>query len=323
MTTSPETALNLTQPSPSEIRIERTFDAPRRLVWEAHTRPELIRQWLGGYEGWTMPVCEFDAREGGSFRYEWLREETGERMGMSGTLFEFSPIDRMVADERWDEPWYPGQCVNTSTFEDVALAHGGTGTRLTVTSRWDSEEAVKEARETGMLEGMAVTYDRLAEVLGMLQAPPTPAEITVEIVELPEQRVARLRGTLGDAQGQWGRAMELAAPILAAPGVARASILPAAAVAGGGVVPDTQYDTAVLLPDGIEAPSGLTADLIPAGRYARARYVGGYEGLGGAWGRFVDHWLPGSGERVASGVAFEVYREDGPLAVTELHLPLA
>ncbi|MGE3960193.1 MAG: SRPBCC domain-containing protein [Dehalococcoidia bacterium] len=325
MTTSAESSLNLTRPSASEIRIERTFNAPRHLVWEAHTKPEYIRQWLLGPEGWSMPVCEYDAREGGAFRYEWVRDETGERMGMSGTIFEFAPIDRIVADERFDDPWYPGQCVNTSLFEDVTLP-GGSGTRLTVTSRWDNEEAVKIASATGMLDGMAETYDRLADVLGTLAGAPGLPEISVEVVELPEQRVARLRGALGDAQGQWGRAMGAAAPVLGVPGVFRASILPAEAVAGGGVGPQTRYDTAVILPAGIEVPAGLEADVIPPGRYARASYVGGFEGLGGAWTRFVDRWLPTSGERVAVGasdVAFEIYREDGPPPVTELHLPLA
>lgn len=49
MTTS--RTLTVTFPSPTELRIERTFDAPRRLVWEAHTRPEYIRQWLLGPDG--------------------------------------------------------------------------------------------------------------------------------------------------------------------------------------------------------------------------------------------------------------------------------
>ena len=321
-TNSTDSTLKLTHPSPNEMRVERLFDAPRQLVWDAHTKAELIRQWMLGMDGWSMPVCEFDAREGGSFRYEWRQDETGAGMGLSGTIFEFSPIDRLVADERFDDPWYPGQCVNTTVFEDTTMPGGRLGTRLTVTSRWDSPEAMAVAFSTDMVEGMTETYDRLADVLAALVGATTLPEITVEIVELPEQRIARLRGTLGDAQGQWGRTMELAAPVLREAGVKRASILRAEDVAGGGVGPTAQYDTAVILPAGVDVPSGLTVDALPAGRYARATYVGGYEGLGGAWARFGDRWLPTSGERVAPGAAFEVYREDGPPPVTELFLPL-
>jgi len=170
MTTS--RTLTITYPSPSELRIERTFDAPRRLVWEAHTRPEYLRQWLLGYDGWSMPVCEFDAREGGSYRYEWLKDETGERMGMSGTILQFSPIERMVANERFDDPWYPGECVNTSEFADAgefAESSDGAQTTLTVTSRFESEEALKTAAETGMVDGMEFTYDRLASFLATIE----------------------------------------------------------------------------------------------------------------------------------------------------------
>lgn len=164
MTTSP--TLTVTYPSPTELRIERTFDAPRRLLWEAHTRPEYLRQWLLGYDGWSMPVCEFDAREGGSYRYEWLKDETGERMGMTGTILEFSPIERMVANERFDDPWYPGECVNTSEFSESS---DSAQTTLTVTSRFDSEEALQTAGATDMVDGMEFTYDRLAGFLATLE----------------------------------------------------------------------------------------------------------------------------------------------------------
>src|SRR5690606_13406206 len=121
----------ITHPSPAEMRVERDFDAPRQLVWDAHTKPELLKQWMLGYHGWSMPVCEFDAREGGRYRYEWVQDETGEQMAVGGTILEFAPIERLVSTEEFDEPWYPGECVNTSTFEDL----GGGRTRLAVTSR--------------------------------------------------------------------------------------------------------------------------------------------------------------------------------------------
>src|SRR5882762_9425026 len=72
--TNPGTAkstLQITTPSDREIVMTRVFDAPRRLVFDAFTKPELVKQWLLGPPGWTMPVCEIDLRVGGAYRYVW------------------------------------------------------------------------------------------------------------------------------------------------------------------------------------------------------------------------------------------------------------
>ena len=329
----PSSTLTITYPSPSELRIQRTFDAPRRLVWDAHTRPEYLRQWMTGYEGWSMPVCEFDAREGGTYRYEWVSDETGDRMAVGGTLIAFQPIERMVATERFDEPWYPGECVNTSEF---AESSDGAQTTLTVTSRFESEEALKTAAETGMTEGMEYTYDRLAELLGTLTAnaadptdaaDPTALDIRYDVVDLAEQRIARLRGVLSEAGANWGRTYRIAqaAGLLGQPGVVTASVLPEGTGGSAGPGGDMVYDTAITLPDGVEPPAPLIEDRIPAGRYARATYTGPFEGLSTAWATFTGPGLATLRATMTSGPAFEIYRstgEDGTPPVTELHVPI-
>ena len=62
------------------VVLARTFNAPLRLVFDAHTRPELVRRWLLGPPGWTMPVCEIDLHVGGRIRYVW-RGTDGSGMG--------------------------------------------------------------------------------------------------------------------------------------------------------------------------------------------------------------------------------------------------
>lgn len=151
-------------------------------------------------------------------------------------------------------------------------------------------------------------------------------DIDYDVVELPEQRVGYVRGTLGEAQATWGRLHEAAgaAGLLGREGVTNASILPGEALARPG--PEMQYDTALILPSEVTVPDGLTEGAIPGGRYARATYRGPFERLAGAWGEFTGGWLPSSGERIGEGVAFEVYRtdgSDGSPPVTELHVPLA
>lgn len=91
---------------------------------------------------------------------------------------------------------------------------------------------------------------------------------------------------------------------------------------------DLQSDAAVTIPAGKALPKGLTELQIPAGRYARATYVGPYEGLGDAWARFMGEWLPGSGQRVGDGVSYEVYRNNPSNTppnelITDMYIPLA
>ncbi|MPZ23392.1 MAG: ATPase [Dehalococcoidia bacterium] len=140
----------------------RVFDAPRRLVFEAWTKPELLQRWLLGPEGWSMPVCEVDLREGGSFRFVW-RNDDGREMGMGGVYREIVPPERLVHTELFDEDWTEGETVVTTV-----LTEDGGKTTMTSTVRYSSEAARDAALATGMTDGVAVTYDRLAELLRTL-----------------------------------------------------------------------------------------------------------------------------------------------------------
>ncbi|HEY8174338.1 MAG TPA: SRPBCC domain-containing protein, partial [Gemmatimonadaceae bacterium] len=107
--------LQITTPSDREIAMTRVFDAPRGMVWDAFTKPELIKRWLGVRAGWTMPVCEVDLKVGGKYRYVW-RGPKGNEMGMGGVFREIKRPERMVATEKFDEAWYPGDAMDTQTF---------------------------------------------------------------------------------------------------------------------------------------------------------------------------------------------------------------
>ncbi len=96
--------LKVTTPSVREIAMTREFNAPRQLVWDAHTKPELVWKWLLGPPGWSMPVCTIDLRVGGSYRYEWRNDSDGTTMAMGGTYKEVKPIERIVSTEKFDDP---------------------------------------------------------------------------------------------------------------------------------------------------------------------------------------------------------------------------
>lgn len=151
--------LEVTAPRDREIVIRRQFNAPRQLVWGAHTKPELVRQWLLGPDGWTMEVCDIDLREGGRFRYEW-HNEGGETMAMGGVFREIDAPNRMVHNELFDDDWTGGETTVTTTLEE-----SGGITTLTVSVMYSSNEARDAAAASGMTEGMAVGYDRLAALV--------------------------------------------------------------------------------------------------------------------------------------------------------------
>jgi len=151
--------LEITLPSDREIAMTRVFDAPRTLVWDAHTKPELVKRWLGVRNGWTMPVCEIDLKVGGAYRYLW-RGTKGEEMGMRGTFREIKRPERLVATERFDESWYPGDALDTSTFTEK-----GGKTTLTLLVRYDSKDARDAVLKTPMAEGVSGSYDLLEEIL--------------------------------------------------------------------------------------------------------------------------------------------------------------
>jgi uncharacterized protein YndB with AHSA1/START domain len=156
--------LQVTTPSDLEVAMTRVFDAPRRLVFEALTTAELLKQWLIGPPGWSLPVCEFELKVGGKYRYLW-RGPDGVEMGSSGVIRELVPPEKVVATERFDEAWYPGEAVITHR-----LVEEGGKTTLTMTIRYESREARDTALKTPMDKGVAMSFDRLAEVLAKLGA---------------------------------------------------------------------------------------------------------------------------------------------------------
>ena len=145
-----------------EIVISRLFDAPRRLVFDAFTKPELLKRWLTGPPGWSLPVCEIDLRVGGALRYLW-RGPAGEQMGMSGVFREITPPDRIVSTEKFDQPWYPGEGVGT-----VVLTEQRGQTTLTQTIVYESRGARDGVLKSPMEQGLGMSYDHLADLLASL-----------------------------------------------------------------------------------------------------------------------------------------------------------
>ena len=148
--------LNVTTPTDREIVLTRTFGAPRRLVFDAFTKPLLLKRWFGP-RGWSLVVCEVDLRVGSGFRFV-LRGPDGRDMGMSGVYREIVPPERYVHTESFVD--YPGESVVTAVW-----VVEGDKTTLTATVLYASQEVRDAVIRSGMEHGAAESYDRLAEML--------------------------------------------------------------------------------------------------------------------------------------------------------------
>src|SRR5690349_13726980 len=84
-----------------EILMTRVFEAPRHLVFDALTKPELLKRWFGPH-GWTLVECEIDLRVGGAWRF-LSRGPNGQVMGMRGVYREIAPPEKLQYTESFDE----------------------------------------------------------------------------------------------------------------------------------------------------------------------------------------------------------------------------
>lgn len=150
--------LEITLPSDREIAMTRAFNAPRELVFEAWTTPELVRRWLGAFADWTMPVCEIDLRVGGTYRYLWSNGSM--QMGLSGEFREIAAPERIVATEKYDDPWYEGDAIATVTFTE----EDGRTTLVEIV-KYASKEVRDAVLQSPMETGVAASFDRLEELL--------------------------------------------------------------------------------------------------------------------------------------------------------------
>ena len=159
--------LDVSLPSDHEVRVVRTFRAPRQLVWDAHTRPELMRRWCYGLPGWTLPVCEMDVRVGGAYRWRWRSDADGTEFGFHGTFTDVDAPARLAHDQYFD----PGDAgvggampVGDPCRITVELSEADGVTTLVSTLRFASKASRDDAVSTGMTDGMETSYARLEDL---------------------------------------------------------------------------------------------------------------------------------------------------------------
>jgi uncharacterized protein YndB with AHSA1/START domain len=154
----------VTQPSEREVKTVRSFKAPRELVYKAYTTPELVKRWMLGPPGWTMPTCEMDVRVGGKFRWRWRSTDGAKEFGFHGEYREVNAPAKLVHIEYFDPGNLGGEMgeganVTTEFSEDKGI------TTLTCLMDFGNKRARDAAVATGMTDGMEQGYQRLDDLL--------------------------------------------------------------------------------------------------------------------------------------------------------------
>ncbi len=154
----------VTTPSDREVCVVRRFKASAARVFEAYTQPALIRRWLLGPPGWSMPECEVDLREGGAYRFLWRTDGGTAEFGSEGTYLEVSAPHRIVQTQRIFGAMAGPMAEEVRCTVEFRDEPGGSVMTTTILS--PSKENRDAALATGMTRGMEQSYARLeADVL--------------------------------------------------------------------------------------------------------------------------------------------------------------
>ena len=156
--------LSVTTPTDTQIVITRGFTAPPHLVYACYTQPSLIRRWLTGPDGWTMPVCAYDARPGGSYRFEWHGPGGEGFLAVSGDISQIDTIRYIDSQEVFD-----GGVMGPAYRAELAFELDGRGTRLLNTLTYTSLAHRDMVAATGMAEGMEMSFRGLDRLLATEQ----------------------------------------------------------------------------------------------------------------------------------------------------------
>ena len=160
MTSNPNSnSLQISTPSGVTIVLERSFNAPIRLVWDAMFTPDKMRRWMLPPPGWTLTICECAPRAGGALELAWKSEEADPVMTLRGVFTEVVLHERAVHTETM--ALGAGQTIG-SLLEKHEFAEKSDGvTTMRITQTYDSKEARDGAIASGMDQGMEAGYQQL------------------------------------------------------------------------------------------------------------------------------------------------------------------
>jgi uncharacterized protein YndB with AHSA1/START domain len=149
--------------SDRELVVTRTFDAPAHVVFDAWTKPELLKRWWAPKSfGVSLFECEQDLRVGGAYRCAFGRDPKDPEV-FSGHYLEVDPPARLVLTQIYERMAHVGEAVVTADFAEIEGR-----THLTLRQLFPSKEALEGALASGMERGMRITLDQLDELVASM-----------------------------------------------------------------------------------------------------------------------------------------------------------
>ncbi len=142
----------------THVRVSRIIRGPLQKVWDAHHEPELMKRWMLGPDGWTMPVCTSATTVGDTYRYEWVDENGENGFGFTGELLDSAPPRRMVTTELMIG-------MDTTLINELTLTPTDDGTLLSQVITYPDLATRDMILETGMADGMETSYARMESEL--------------------------------------------------------------------------------------------------------------------------------------------------------------
>ncbi|MBV8463140.1 MAG: SRPBCC domain-containing protein [Acidimicrobiales bacterium] len=212
--------------SDRELVIRRTFSGPVRLVFEAWTKPELLKRWWAPRSmGAVLVSCEADVRTGGTYRFEFaIAGDASKTMAFYGKYLEVTPPTRLV--------WTNEEAGEAGPITTVTFAEEGGKTLLVLRELHPSKEALDDPMASGFAEGMRETFEQLEELLGNDGASASgadPAPLMLAFLSMVDRRKRLHREVTERLQARWSEVLET--PIPASAEIERMGLARAAVVA--------------------------------------------------------------------------------------------
>ncbi|MBY4891707.1 SRPBCC domain-containing protein [Rhodobacteraceae bacterium N5(2021)] len=147
------------------IRIARSFDAPRHVIWQAFTDRTILAQWLLGPPGWAMDLCEIALQPGGGYHWRWRCAETDQTVGFKGTYSVVEPGLRLIDKQVFDLGARDGLAAPAATKNVAVFRDDGAGCRVTTTIRYPYAGMRDHVVGQGLCDGVEASYQCLDRML--------------------------------------------------------------------------------------------------------------------------------------------------------------
>jgi uncharacterized protein YndB with AHSA1/START domain len=145
------------------VRVARVIKGTPQQVWDAHHDPELVKQWLLGPDGWSMPTCETGTAVGETYRYVWRNDADGSSFSSTGEVLEIDAPHRSRTTEHMQGDFIPEDA--PGTVNDMTLTPVDGGTLLSIVITYPDAATRDAVLGTGMVDGMETSYRRLEEAV--------------------------------------------------------------------------------------------------------------------------------------------------------------